>query len=70
VIKFFFLKVPRQCQIVLLVKIGWRKKRTLGNEKIKGWEGESFKICIRGKKMAHSLQHYNRNFILALRGLY
>jgi hypothetical protein len=37
--KFTAVKVPRQCPLVLLLKVGWRVGKTFGCEEIIGIEG-------------------------------
>jgi hypothetical protein len=29
------VKVPRQCPLVLLVKVGWKRGKTFGNEEVR-----------------------------------
>ena len=38
--KFTALEVPRQCPLVLLVKVSWRESRALGSEKDKVFGSE------------------------------
>jgi hypothetical protein len=47
--KFTGTKVPRQCPLVLLVKVGWRRGKTFGSE-------ESTEI-IAGEKLIRVLLH-------------
>jgi hypothetical protein len=41
--KFTAMKIPRQCPLVLLIKVGWRGDKTFGSEegRDKNWSKES-----------------------------
>jgi hypothetical protein len=45
--KFAALKVPRQCPVVILVKVGWERAKALGSEARGMWG-----VCSRIKKLS------------------
>jgi len=56
--KFAVLKVPGQCPLVLLEKIGWQQSKTLGSEEGKMMESEQLGVHSRGQKGSISVEFY------------
>jgi hypothetical protein len=59
--KFTAMKVPRQCPLALLVKVGWRECKTFGCEKGRGerqiliYRRKKFRTKAIHKDVAHFL---------------
>ena len=47
--KFTSLKVPRQCLLVLLVKVGWWQLKHFEVKKVAGWEVECWQCAAEGR---------------------
>jgi len=49
-------RVPRQCQIVDLVKVGWKKRKALGSEKRKVMGSDSWQYGGEGRNWALGIE--------------
>jgi hypothetical protein len=62
-VKFMAVRVPRQCPLVLLVKVGWRGGKTFGL-----FVSHSFLIRSIGKKLSTNMYKCLRNNVTAQTG--